>query len=176
MIQFYYARPSLFARPVWFALLEKGLPFDPVVVDLAKGAQFEPEFIALNPFGHIPVLVDQEFRVIESQAILDYLEAKYPEPVLLPSDPESLARVRMVQMVAIHELLPGIGGLLVHHKTPDEVTYSQARITTVLRFLEDLLGDRPICGGGIYHGRSRGGNFNSRFAPGRDFLSILSRS
>ena len=75
MIKLYYARPSLLARPVWLALLEKQLPFELVPVNL-RSEQFEPEFIALNPFSHVPVLVDGDFRVIESLAILDYLEAK----------------------------------------------------------------------------------------------------
>jgi glutathione S-transferase len=62
MLKLYYARPSAYARPVWLALLEKQLTFELIPVDLS-GKQFEPEFLALNPFSHVPVLVDGDFRV-----------------------------------------------------------------------------------------------------------------
>jgi glutathione S-transferase len=45
------------------------------------------------------VLVDGDFRVIESFAILDYLEARYPTPALMPAIPAAIAKVRMVEMV-----------------------------------------------------------------------------
>ncbi len=145
MLKLYYARPSVYARPVWLALLEKQLPFELIPVDLG-GAQFEPEFLALNPFGHIPVLVDGDVRVIESLAILDYLEAQYPDVSLLPTDAVDLARVRMVQLVALNELLPAVVKLLIHDKparepSPD-LEYAQLRAINTLSFLEDLLGDR----------------------------------
>ncbi|MBD2461173.1 glutathione S-transferase family protein [Oscillatoria sp. FACHB-1407] len=139
-IKLYYARPSLYARPIWLALLEKHLPFELVPVNLG-GEQFEAEFLALNPFGHIPVLIDNGFRVIESQAILDYLEAKYPTRSLLPHDPESLANVRMVQFVTLNELLPGVVGLLIHNADTPDVQYAQFRIANTLNFLESMLSD-----------------------------------
>lgn len=136
MLTLYYARPSLYSRPVWLALLEKGLPFELVAVKM-DGEQFEPEFMTLNPFSHIPVLVDDEFCVIESSAILDYLETKYPTPALLPSEPQSLATVRMVQMVALNELLPAVFGLIVHDK--EELEYAKYRASNVLTYFESLL-------------------------------------
>ena len=72
MLKLYYARPSAYAHPVWLALLEKQLPFELIPVNLG-GEQFEPEFLELNPFSHVPVLLDGDFRVMESRAILDYL-------------------------------------------------------------------------------------------------------
>jgi glutathione S-transferase len=145
MLKLYYARPSVYARPVWLALLEKQLPFELISVDLG-GAQFEPEFLTLNPFGHIPVLVDGDVRVIESLAILDYLEARYPDVSLLPTDAVDLARVRMVQLVTLNELLPAVVKLLMDDKPESEpspdVEYAQLRAVNTLSFLEDLLGDR----------------------------------
>lgn len=144
MIQLYYARPSAYARPVWLALLEKQLPFELISVDLS-GEQFESEFLSLNPFSHVPVLVDGDFRVIESLAILDYLEAQYPSPSLLPTDAKALARVRMVQMVTLNELLPAIFRLLVGKENSNEksieLEYAQLRATNTLSFLEELLGN-----------------------------------
>jgi glutathione S-transferase len=142
MLKLYYARPSLYARPVWLALLEKQIPFELVPVDLG-GEQFEPEFLALNPFSHVPVLVDGEFRVIESLAILDYLEAKYSQPALLPSESEQIARVRMVQLVTLNELLPAIAKLMMQ----DEVEYAKLRAINTLNFLEQMLGDSTYFAG-----------------------------
>ncbi|NJK33876.1 MAG: glutathione S-transferase family protein [Oscillatoriales cyanobacterium SM2_2_1] len=143
MLKLYYARPSAYARPVWLALLEKHLPFELIPIDLS-GEQFKPEFLALNPFSHVPVLVDGDFQVIESLAILDYLEVQYPSPSLLPTDALSLARVRMVQMVTLNELLPAVLKLLIHNNSPNEksieLEYARMRARNTLSFLEDLLG------------------------------------
>ncbi len=144
MLKLYYARPSVYARPVWLALIEKQLPFKLAPVDLS-GKQFEPEFLSVNPFGHVPVLEDGDFRVIESMAILDYLEARYPDIALLPTDATALARVRMVQMLTLNELLPGVFKLLIDHERSDqqsiEIKYAQLRVRNTLSFLENLLGD-----------------------------------
>jgi len=154
MLTLYYARPSAYARPVWLALLEKQLPFELVAMDLS-GNQFEPEFLAVNPFSHVPVLVDGDFRVLESLAILDYLEARYPERALLPTSPTALARVRMVQLVTLNELLPAAFRLLLQGERPGEtsgeadgeIEYAQLRAMTTLSFLEDLLGAGPYFAG-----------------------------
>uniref|UniRef100_B8HR69 Glutathione S-transferase domain protein n=1 Tax=Cyanothece sp. (strain PCC 7425 / ATCC 29141) TaxID=395961 RepID=B8HR69_CYAP4 len=157
MLKLYYARPSVYARPVWLALLEKQLPFELIPVDLS-GEQFEPEFLSLNPFSHVPVLVDGDFRVIESLAILDYLEARYPDRPLLPTDPTALAKVRMAQLVTLNELVPAVFKLILHHdprSTPDhrnpsetvELEYAQMRAINTLNFLETLLGNSPYFAG-----------------------------
>jgi len=146
MLTLYYARPSLYARPVWLALLEKQVPFELIAVDLS-GKHLESEFLTLNPFGHIPVLVDHGFRVIESQAILDYLEAKYPSPSLLPTDAKTLARVRMVQFVALNELLPAIAGLLINDVATLDFQYAHVRTLNTLSFLESMLTDTPYVAG-----------------------------
>ncbi len=142
MMKLYYARPSLYARPVWLALLEKQLTFELIPVDLG-GKQFEPEFLALSPFGHIPVLVDGDFHLIESLAILDYLDAKYPQSPLLPADAIALARVRMAQFVSLNELLPAVVKLILPGDNPAEAEYARFRASHTLGFLENLLGDRP---------------------------------
>ncbi len=140
MLKLYYARPSAYARPVWLALLEKQIPFELIPVNLG-GEQFKPEFLALNPLGRIPVLVDGDFRVIESRAILDYLEVKYPERSLLPTDAEMLAKVRMVQSVALTELLPGIIRLVIADRETRDWNTAHQQVIKVLHFFEDQLGE-----------------------------------
>jgi glutathione S-transferase len=146
MLKLYYARPSAYARPVWLALVEKQLDFELIPVDLG-GTQFEPEYLAVNPFSHVPVLFDGDFRVIESLAILDYLEARYPQRSLLPKEAIALAKVRMVQLVTLNELLPAVFKLLVSEENSTELEYGRLRATNTLNFLENLLGDFPYFAG-----------------------------
>lgn len=111
MLKLYHSPTSPNSRRVWIALLEKGLEFGLVEVKL-DGEQFSPEFIEINPFHHVPVLVvDDDFRIVESLAILDYLEAKYPIPALMPSDAQVIASVRMVAMITVNELMTAIAPL-----------------------------------------------------------------
>src|SRR6516225_2933405 len=71
-----YHFPSPNPQKVTFALRELGLDCEIVPVDLAKGEQRKPEFLALNPFGRVPVLVDGDLVLSEAQAILGYLGEK----------------------------------------------------------------------------------------------------
>jgi glutathione S-transferase len=140
MLKLYYTKTSAYARPVWLALQEKQLPFELIAVDLS-GQQFEPEFMELNPFSQVPVLIDGNVKIIQSLAILDYLEARYPERSLLPIDPIELATVRMVQLVTFEQLLPALFKSLFEDRNSPELAYWQMRLTNALDFLEDLLGD-----------------------------------
>jgi glutathione S-transferase len=70
-----------------------GLPLEIVTVDLTKGEQHNPEFEAMNPNGMIPCLVDGDFVLWESSAIMIYLAGKKPEAGLLPNNPQSNADV-----------------------------------------------------------------------------------
>jgi glutathione S-transferase len=68
-----YHFPSPNPQKVTFALLELGLDCEKIPVDLAKGEQREPAFLAVNPAGRVPVLADGDLTVAESHAILAYL-------------------------------------------------------------------------------------------------------
>ncbi|KAF5733132.1 glutathione S-transferase zeta class-like [Tripterygium wilfordii] len=85
-----YWRSSCSCR-VRIGLNLKGLSYDYVPVNLVKGEQFSDEFTKLNPSGFVPVLVDGDTVVSDSFAILMYLEEKYPQHSLLPSDPQKRA-------------------------------------------------------------------------------------
>ncbi|HHP7243895.1 MAG TPA: glutathione S-transferase family protein [Elainellaceae cyanobacterium] len=146
MLTFYYHPLSPIARRVWIALLEKDIPFKPVVVNL-NGEQLRPEFLSLNPFHHVPVVVDGDFRIIESLAILDYLEATYPVPSLVPQNPQAIARMRMVQMVTIHELTPKLAALVRVGENPESDQAIIQHVTNVLDFLTEQLGDAAYFGG-----------------------------
>lgn len=150
MLTLYHSPISPNSRRVWITLLEKGLEFELVEIKL-DGDQFKPDFLAINPFHHIPVLSDDGFNIIESLAILDYLEAKYPPPAMLPKDAEDLAITRMAQVVAAHELSPAIIPLYplmldLPGGDPEKIEQAQQKVATVLKFFENLLDDRPFFG------------------------------
>ncbi len=142
MLTFHYHPLSPIARRVWLALLEKGLDFERVVVDLKAGEQRQPEFSALNPFHHVPVLVDGDLTLIESLAILDYLEAKSPDHSLTPPTPEALAQMRMVQMVTVNELVTRIPHLAV---APQPESWAEP-LAPALTFLTAQLGQKDYFG------------------------------
>ncbi|MEH2136985.1 glutathione S-transferase family protein [Nostoc sp.] len=143
----YHSPISPNSRRVWITLLEKGLEFELVDIKL-DGEQFKPDFLAISPFHHIPALVDDGFNVVESLAILDYLEAKYPTPAMLPKDAKDLAIARMVQLLTVNELLPATTTFLPQFLglpggDPEKLKNAEQKIATVLKFFENLLDDRP---------------------------------
>ncbi len=149
MIKLYHTPISPNSRRVWITLLEKKVEFELVELKL-DGEQLKPEFLALNPFHHIPVLVDDGFNIIESLAILDYLEAKYPTPAMLPKDAKDLAIVRMVELVTVNELLPATTPLfpvmLGLPGDPEKIEQGKQKASIVFKLFEDLLDDRPYFG------------------------------
>lgn len=145
MLTFYYNPLSPNARRVWLTLLEKQIPFEPVVLKL-DGDQLQPEFLEINPFHHIPVLVDNGFRLVESLAILDYLETKYPQPALLPTQAQDLATVRMVQLLTANELFPQMVSLIYESEDSHQFEQAKQQVDKVLKFLTELLSDRPYFG------------------------------
>ncbi|AFY99522.1 glutathione S-transferase family protein [Calothrix sp. PCC 6303] len=146
MLKFYYNPISPMARRVWIALLEKGIPFEGILLNL-DGDQLQPEYLEINPFHHIPVLEDEGFRFIESLAILDYLEAKYPTPAMLPNQANALAKVRMVQMVTSNELFSKMISLIYEREDSSQAVKAKQHIDKVLKFFTDILGENSYFGG-----------------------------
>ena len=95
MLRLYFHPASTYARRVRIALLEKGIAFEPVVLDMAARAHRAPDYLALNPYGRVPTIDDDGFVLYESAAILQYLEATRPAPALTPPDARGRARVDM---------------------------------------------------------------------------------
>lgn len=81
---------SPFVRKVAVVAAEKGIGFT-----WARGGpgSDNPEFLAASPFGKIPAIEDDGFTLCDSSAIVWYLEAKQPDPVLIPADPQTRGRV-----------------------------------------------------------------------------------
>lgn len=85
----YGAPLSPFVRKVAAFAAEKGLDLEKVPVGLGDP---NPDFLACSPFRKMPGFADGDFKISDSTAIVTYLEAKYPDPALIPADPADRAR------------------------------------------------------------------------------------
>jgi glutathione S-transferase len=88
-----------------------GLELEEKSLDFAKGEHKNPEFLALNPNGAVPTLVDGDFVLTESRAIMQYLAAKKPESGLLPRDEKARADVTRWQFWDSSHFSPQVGTL-----------------------------------------------------------------
>jgi glutathione S-transferase len=86
-----------------------GLPLEEKTLDLARGEQRSPEYLALNPNGAIPTLVDGDFVLTESRAIMQYLASKKPEAGLVPRDEAAHADVTRWQFWDASHFSPQLG-------------------------------------------------------------------
>jgi glutathione S-transferase len=103
MMKLYGFGPTRSLRALW-SLKELGLEFEFIPVNLQAGEHKRPEFLALNPAGKVPVLVDGDLVLTESAAIVLYLAEKYPEKKLMPKDLQQRAQVYRWIMFAMTEL------------------------------------------------------------------------
>ncbi|MGE0482571.1 MAG: glutathione S-transferase family protein [Gammaproteobacteria bacterium] len=107
-----YTHPmSPCAQKVRIVLAEKGLAWTAIEVDLAAKANLEPAYLALNPLGVVPTLVDDGRPVIESSIICEYLDDRFPAPPLRPADPWQTARMRFWMKHIDIKLHPSCGAL-----------------------------------------------------------------
>jgi len=94
---------SNYYNKVKLALLEKGVAFEEELTGTAGVGAHAAEALRDSPLGKIPFIRTEHGALCESQAILDYLEAAYPEPPLLPADPFAAAKVReLATFVDLH--------------------------------------------------------------------------
>lgn len=91
------------------AVLE--LPLEEITLDLAKGEHKQPEFLAINPNGAVPTLVDGDFVLTESRVIMQYLASKKPESGLLPRDERARIDVIRWQFWDAAHFSPQLGTL-----------------------------------------------------------------
>src|SRR5262245_38953202 len=85
---------------VWLTLEHKAIPYDLKMLSFQAGDLKKPEFLALNPRGKVPTLADGDFALFESSAICEYLEDRYPDRPLRPTDLRQRAVVRRLSAEA----------------------------------------------------------------------------
>ena len=117
-LELYHHGSSACAAKVRFALAEKGLTWASRYVDILKGEQFAPAFLALNPKAVVPVLVHDGAVIVESTVICEYAEETFPENPIYPSTPLERARVRIWTKAVDEELHPACSALtyIVSHR------------------------------------------------------------
>ena len=112
MLELYHHGSSVCAAKVRFALAEKGLDWTGHYVDILKGEQFDPAFLAINPKAVVPVLVHEGRIVPESTVICEYVEDAFPgTPRLFPEDPHLRSKVRIWTKAVDEELHPACSAL-----------------------------------------------------------------
>jgi ganglioside-induced differentiation-associated protein 1 len=118
MLQLYHHGSSACSAKVRFALEEKHLPWSSQVVDIFRGEQFRPAFLALNPKAVVPVLVHDGFVIPESTVICEYLEDTFPNHPIYPIDARGRAQVRFWTKAVDEELHPACSALtyVVSHR------------------------------------------------------------
>ena len=97
---------SLAAYRVRVALNLKGIPFEEISVNLASGEQFSEAYSALNPQHVVPLLKHDSNEVVQSLAILEYIEDIWPSPKLIPSAPLDKAKVKALALITIADTHP----------------------------------------------------------------------
>ncbi|KAL1327405.1 hypothetical protein HN51_037462 [Arachis hypogaea] len=104
VVKVYGPRTAACPQRVLACLLEKGVDFEIVHVDLDHGEQKQPHFLLKQPFGQVPVVEDGDFRLFESRAIVKYYAAKHAEsgPNLLGTTLEERALVDQWLEVEAH--------------------------------------------------------------------------
>jgi glutathione S-transferase len=126
-------------------LKEKNLPFDRILLDLPNKEQKQDWYLALNPYGKVPVLVEEGAWVYESAICNEYLEEKYPTPPLAPSEAGAKAQMRLWVEFCNSQFVPPVIGLVYENRKPaaersqEKIDQSKARLNELLPRLETQL-------------------------------------
>ena len=153
MIKLYTFPPSTNSRKVRIVLLEKGLEFERINVDLTKREQKNPEYLKIHPFGQVPAINDEGFVLYDSTVINEYLEDEYPYPSLMPSDSEGRARARLLEDFRDTHFNPYFVQILQETRKPEgerdeqRIQNAKAEITKGLDRIESELQDREYLAG-----------------------------
>ena len=157
-----FSRSSAAFR-VRIALNLKGIAWEHINISLPDGDQFGSDYTRVNPQGRGPTLIDGDNKLIQSMAILEYLDETHPEPAFLPAEPVARARVRgLADIIAcdIHPLnnlavLKFLGKEMGADKDAVNVTWYQHWIYEGFNALETMLsGDSAT--GTFAHGDAPG--------------------
>jgi len=149
MIKLYDFKSSPNCQRVKVVLAEKNLVYDTVPIDLRKQEQKTPEYLKLNPYGKVPVLTDDSTVLYESLIINEYLDEKYPDPPLMPKDPASRAKARILVDYGMAHFDSAYQKLRVElMKEPKEqsqpiIDGAKSDLKKLLQRFEDEIGEQP---------------------------------
>lgn len=100
----YSSDRSIHCHRVRFVLAEKGINVD--IIDVSNNESASADLAELNPYNETPTLVDRDLLLHNAGVINDYLDERYPHPPLMPVDPVSRARLRLVHHRVIRDWYP----------------------------------------------------------------------
>jgi glutathione S-transferase len=147
-MKLYEFAPTRSIRARW-TLQELGVEFEAVTVNLLAGDHRRPEFLALNPAGKIPVLVDGDLVLTESIAIVVYLAEKYPEKGLMPTDPSARAQAMRWLLFTTTELEQPLWRIARHtalypeeKRLPGEVALAREDFAAMVQVLDRHMKNR----------------------------------
>ena len=148
-IKLYNFPKSGHAHRIELMLSLLNLPTELVFVDLAKGAHKQPDFLALNPFGQVPVIDDNGTVIADSNAILVYLAKKYDNGTWLPEEPAAAARVQRWLSVAAGPLAfgPAAARLVTVFGAAFNTDEVITRAHTLLKVIDAELAKSPFLAG-----------------------------
>jgi glutathione S-transferase len=146
---------STYVRTVRMLLAEKGAQYEQVPVNVLQGEPRQPEHLARHPFGKVPVVDHDGFRIIETSAIAPYLDEVLPGPSFTPDNPRDRARMRMAVGIIDSYGYGALVSVAGYHLFPDfvggrnEAARRQGIATSqlVLRELMKLRGDDAFIAG-----------------------------
>jgi glutathione S-transferase len=149
-MKLYEFGPTRSIRARW-TLQELGVPFEAVPVNFQAGEQRRPPFIELNPAGKVPVLVDGDFVLTESVAIVLYLAEKYPEKGLLPGDLKLRGEVYRWLLFAATELEQPLWRIARHtrlypedQRLPGDIPLARSEFKAMAEVLEKHMQGRQF--------------------------------
>jgi maleylacetoacetate isomerase len=105
-IQLYDFPRSSACYRVRIALNLKGLEYEAIDTSLIDGAHLKPDYVAKNPQGFVPMLEVGDLRLTQSLAIIEWLDATYPEPRFIPSDPTKRAQIMALAYIIACDIHP----------------------------------------------------------------------
>ena len=141
MIAFYFnAAPN--PAKVALMLEETGLAYEAIPIDTRKGQQFDPQFLAINPNGKVPAIVDDGVKIFDSNAILLYLAEKTGQ--FLPDNTPQNRADLLSWLMFIGTGVGPFSGQAVHfkHYSPEKVPYAHDRYQFEVRRHYTILNER----------------------------------
>ena len=150
MMKLYGLGPTRSLRALW-ALQELDAEFEFVRVNILAGENLHPDFLRLNPAGKLPVLVDGDFVLTESAAIVMYLAEKYGDKGLMPADLKERAQAYRWSLFAVTELEQPLWRIAKHtflypedKRLPEDVALAREEFAAMAAVLDRHMDGRAF--------------------------------